>query len=426
MPNPNLPNQAGYNTYVGARYVPVFSEVNNGVWTNTVEYEPLTIVMYNGNSYTSKTYVPVGIDINNTTYWAPTGNYNAQIEQYRQETQTALNTANLARAMQGRRIIIITDSYGQTSEGQPGWPYLLKTIAGLDTDACYIADKGSQGFAAGDTKFLGLLQSITASDPETITDIIVGGGYNDSFIVSGILTGIQQFIEYALTTYPNAKVHIGMISRADTLTEINNLLSVMNTYKSGSVRYGGSYLNGVEYLLQNSSLLLPDGFHPNYEGNHTLAIGILNSLITGNCSRNNFFNQTLKTTNGTLNVGNYFAGEDYNSAIISIPAINIEFDPAITLKFDGTALTGITVPQFFGNPTITQNVSIECMCILTLESGEYLIPTKCIAVLKFDDNTLHIEFKFFELNESKNGYLESAQVKKAVFYNLYFFYPKWY
>lgn len=87
MSNPNLPNQAGYNTYVGARYVPVFSSINNGQWTNTAEYEPLTIVMHNGNSYTSKTYVPVGIDINNTTYWAPTGNYNAQIEAYREEVQ---------------------------------------------------------------------------------------------------------------------------------------------------------------------------------------------------------------------------------------------------------------------------------------------------------------------------------------------------
>lgn len=68
---------------IGARYVPLFSEPID--WDNTKTYEPLTIVYYGGNSYTSKQAVPKGIDITNTNYWALTGNYNAQIEQYRKE-----------------------------------------------------------------------------------------------------------------------------------------------------------------------------------------------------------------------------------------------------------------------------------------------------------------------------------------------------
>lgn len=71
--------------YVGARYVPLFAEPLE--WDNTKTYEPLTIVYNNGNSYTSRQYVPVGIEITNTHYWALTGNYNAQIEQYREEVQ---------------------------------------------------------------------------------------------------------------------------------------------------------------------------------------------------------------------------------------------------------------------------------------------------------------------------------------------------
>lgn len=66
-----------YNTYVGARYVPIF----DGDWDNTKNYEPLVIVSYQGDSYTSKTYVPSGAAITNQTYWAKTGNYNAQVEQ---------------------------------------------------------------------------------------------------------------------------------------------------------------------------------------------------------------------------------------------------------------------------------------------------------------------------------------------------------
>lgn len=69
--------------YIGARYVPLFAEPLQ--WDATRTYEPLTIVLYRGNSYTSRQAVPANIDISNTIYWAQTGNYNAQIEQYRQE-----------------------------------------------------------------------------------------------------------------------------------------------------------------------------------------------------------------------------------------------------------------------------------------------------------------------------------------------------
>lgn len=73
----------GVRQYVGARYVPLFAEPLE--WSDTREYEPLTIVLYNGNSYTSRQYVPTGIEIANNEYWALTGNFNAQVEAYRQE-----------------------------------------------------------------------------------------------------------------------------------------------------------------------------------------------------------------------------------------------------------------------------------------------------------------------------------------------------
>lgn len=71
--------------YVGARYVPLFAEPSE--WSIDNEYEPLTIVIHEGNSYTSRQYVPQGIDIKNGKYWAITGNYNAQVESYRKEVE---------------------------------------------------------------------------------------------------------------------------------------------------------------------------------------------------------------------------------------------------------------------------------------------------------------------------------------------------
>lgn len=67
--------------YIGARYIPIYL----GNWNIENAYEPLSVVLYEGASYTSRQYVPSGIAITNTDYWLQSGNYNAQVEQYRQE-----------------------------------------------------------------------------------------------------------------------------------------------------------------------------------------------------------------------------------------------------------------------------------------------------------------------------------------------------
>lgn len=73
----------GVTQYIGARYVPLFA--NPAEWTKTRTYEPLTIVLHEGNSFTSRQFVPVGIELDNDEFWLETGNYNAQIEAYRHE-----------------------------------------------------------------------------------------------------------------------------------------------------------------------------------------------------------------------------------------------------------------------------------------------------------------------------------------------------
>jgi chromosome segregation ATPase len=70
---------------VGSRYVPIFADPIE--WDNHRSYESLTIVTHDGESYTSKCNVGPGIDITNTRYWAKTGAYNAQVEQYKNEVK---------------------------------------------------------------------------------------------------------------------------------------------------------------------------------------------------------------------------------------------------------------------------------------------------------------------------------------------------
>ena len=71
--------------YIGARYVPLLY----GEWIPNKQngWEPLTIVTYLGDSYTSKKIVPpsVGNPAENPNYWVLTGAFNAQVEALRQQ-----------------------------------------------------------------------------------------------------------------------------------------------------------------------------------------------------------------------------------------------------------------------------------------------------------------------------------------------------
>ena len=85
-----MSNELINRQYVGARYVPKIV----GEWNKALQYEALSVVTYMGNSFTSKVPVPANVEINNTDYWVNTGNYNAQVEEYRKEALAAKELAN--------------------------------------------------------------------------------------------------------------------------------------------------------------------------------------------------------------------------------------------------------------------------------------------------------------------------------------------
>ena len=80
-PCPPPPFKSGTSMYIGARYVPIFADPVE--WDDEREYEPLTIVVHNGDCYTSKCYVPKGAQLppypeGQTKYWVKTSDYNYQ------------------------------------------------------------------------------------------------------------------------------------------------------------------------------------------------------------------------------------------------------------------------------------------------------------------------------------------------------------
>ena len=76
--------------YIGARYVPVFADPVQ--WSDDRTYEPLMMVQSAGETYITKQATPIGAQLPNISqgeedneFWVHMSNWNAQIEQYREE-----------------------------------------------------------------------------------------------------------------------------------------------------------------------------------------------------------------------------------------------------------------------------------------------------------------------------------------------------
>nr|DAG64243.1 MAG TPA: nuclear pore complex protein [Caudoviricetes sp.] len=99
-PCPPPPFKGGTSMYIGARYVPVFADPVE--WDDVREYEPLTIVVHNGDCYTSKCYVPKGAQLppypeGQTKYWVKTSDYNWQFADLK---KTVLDLSRLVEQFQ--------------------------------------------------------------------------------------------------------------------------------------------------------------------------------------------------------------------------------------------------------------------------------------------------------------------------------------
>ena len=174
--------------YIGARYVPLLM----GDWDNTKTYEPLSIVMHEGNSYTSRQYVPTGIAITNEVYWAATGNYNAQIESYRQETAAVANDLDTVESTIGEGFDTTTNTIANVMER------IYETVgSGFDTENTVQAAMESLDTAinAVDGKIGGSFTSEdTVADAINTVDDKIGGTFTSEDTVADAIDDINNTI----------------------------------------------------------------------------------------------------------------------------------------------------------------------------------------------------------------------------------------
>ena len=254
----------GVRQYVGARYVPIFGRKgeNSILWDNTKPYEPLTVVLYQGASYTSRQYVPIGIDIRNEEYWALTGNYNAQVEQYRQEVLT----------FDGRITANAEAIAAETTERESADTTLAQDIL-----------TEQQARAAADTEL------------ETAIDDEVAARTNAD-------TSMQTAIDNEVTARTDADTALGNRITEETTarTQADTALDerVTELEESGSQDVGPAIASLRKSERYTKCLVLGDSWCKGYYGGSEHAASALGNLIAENLGidSNNIVNKAVSAT----------------------------------------------------------------------------------------------------------------------------------
>lgn len=338
----------GVRQYVGARYVPVFADPLE--WSDTIGYEPLTVVLHEGNSYTSRQSVPVGIDIGNATYWAETGNYNAQIEAYRQEvlaydgritananaiaTETQARESEVAEAMagiaaetqaringdnalalridslskqtpvqneNGRNAVFIGDSFMAPTTSYPQkLAYFTAQLMGWTMYNYAYGGSGWVDEAGAAMNFYHQIQKAAQQITIPVADvdyIVIGGGYNDwndptPLTYNQLYSAAIQTIKEARAQFPNAQIiAIPMMFR--------NYGVDIHMHDLYSAIVAGIAASGVAVKIIKDAYMWQlgfknvDGVHPTVELYKIMAQHVASKVMGGDVKTSRLYSQTL-------------------------------------------------------------------------------------------------------------------------------------
>lgn len=302
MPGVPCPATPGY-TYTGMRYVPVFADPAE--WSSANSYEPLEIVIHEGNSYTSKTFVPVGVDIANQEYWANTGNYNAQIEQYRQDVADVKDQISTANANIGNINTQIKDINAQIDEIETeirdgiylclGDSWVAEgTIANAIAKQKNLKLINKAVSGASFTAFTSYVKTIAeeineavsaVSDASLVKLVTLVAGVNDvshhgEINQSAINSAAAQALKSIRDNFPNAEIVFAADAPYST-----DFLSLSHYYYAVDQMQRISYYQQVRFvnlygMFNSSSYYKEDNLHPNNAG-----YGLVASMLLGGSNK---------------------------------------------------------------------------------------------------------------------------------------------
>ena len=406
-----MSNELINRQYVGARYVPKIM----GEWNKALQYEALSVVTYMGNSFTSKVPVPANsVDINNTDYWINTGNYNSQVETYRNETKALADKVNDLPTK--KRYILMADSYGVYTSGGTTYSWTEFVINALQltlNNNVYNLSMGSRGFCYNPTvgTFLQGLENAYSSitDKKTITDIFVCGGTNDTvglfrkeITITELNNAIEEFANYCKKNYPNAIIHIGYNGVNIGGDYYPKYMAVINAYKN-STKYGCSYINNLEYVLSDLKYNDNSGIHPTPQGFNELNKQMVNALLNYDIEVHspNFIQPQFEVIEGvTLNANTFKFVQNNDLLTLSNSVTGIVFSLTnVTLKDDlEVKLAKLKTTPLY---TITAHPLILCDIKVGYVQNNYIPINACLEA-RYENGYMYIYLKCYKQFTNEN------------------------
>lgn len=282
--------------YIGARYVLKIYENSldpqSADWEANTAYEPLVMVNYNNSSYISRKDVPanIGNPVDNPTYWALSGLYNGQIAALQSQLNDLGNDvqtldANKVLELRERHFIFVGDSYNIIN-APTRWITECCNALGL-THHQDVASGGYGFNPVSGNKWLTLLQNTVITDPDEVTDIVIGGGANDTGVSeTDLRSAMSAFDTYVKTTFPKLKrIYLAYMAwNFGTASARQDMKNCYLRYMKIARELGWAFMNGPQYVLHNPDNILTgisDTMHPNPNGTINLGLMVAQCLVNG-------------------------------------------------------------------------------------------------------------------------------------------------
>lgn len=418
--------------YVGARYVPKFTQKNGGTWSNTYSYEALEIVKYGDDFYTAKRPVPTGIALTDSYYWVLTGNYNGAMQSLSDRIDTCENHIDtLSHEVDTckRTAYYFGNSYtyGINEESGKGLYFRTKQLFNKSN----VQTSGGAGFlnyTNHNITFQTLLNNVLASPnrlpDDEVTDVIVLSAWGDTMAIKnrGGLTGacisafenaLGNFATTCRNSFPNLKRIVL------SLVEIRGKRDITNTsegtsyyhepfmthslFKSIANKYGIEYTGwvGWEGFMRGTNLVQTDYYHPTNAGNIILSQALISALC--GCWTPSVRQRTFRTPS-EINEGCYVNGE-----MILTPDV---FD--INLNFIETAAgataeqySNINLFKFYDDddehicvPCVTKQKDTSLCNIYIATTPNNPLAFSCKGTVKSDNGKMYIQGATYSASET--------------------------
>lgn len=264
--------------------------------------------------------------------------------------------------LKNRKILFVADSYG-TGHGL-ATPFTTIIINELDNGSQQVS-VGGAGFYQTPT-FLSNLQAADIQDPETFTDVVVCGGYNDgktAITYSQIVGAMNSFFTYVKQRFVNARLWLMPLGWCSDSSEIRYRLAytTYSAYADGAAANDVIYVDSIQRALHVYSRFSDDYVHPNQDGQNKIADYVRQALIGGVPKIAAAANVEWQVRDGSRwdTTVNLFEGFDEHSAFIRSGIIDITYSSP--LNFTPSGQVDIMRKPFNSGYSLPGGLSVSMM-----------------------------------------------------------------